>query len=108
MSSPIRNISASDGDPVPASEMEKALTAAELVFSDGATQTFATDGSTTYVEGGRPTRGTWAVVDDGRFSSFWPPSYRATYELQWQVENGEVVGLVFTDGHGTRFDGRYR
>ena len=107
MTSPIQNSQASDGEPVAAKDMAEALTAAEFVFGDGATQSFAAGGSTTYVEGGRPTHGEWAVVEDGRFSSFWPPSYRATYDLRWRVEDGEVAGLVFVDPHGVRFAGRY-
>jgi hypothetical protein len=108
VTSALHDINASDGEPVAAKDMARALTAAELVFSDGATQTFDPGGSTTYVESGKPTRGEWAVVEDGRFSSFWPPSYRAIYDLRWHVEGGLVVGLVFTDPHGTRFAGRYR
>ena len=66
------------------------------------------DGRTTYVENGRPTRGKWSV-DEGRFSSFWPPSYRASYELRWIVEDGAIVGLRFTEtGRGSKFEGRYR
>lgn len=108
MSTSLHDISPSDGDPVAAHDMVRALTAAELVFGNGATQTFDAGGSTTYVEGGRPTHGEWAVVEDGRFSSFWPPSYRASYDLQWQVEGGRILGLVFTDPRGIRFAGRYR
>ena len=89
--------------------IQRALTAAELVFSDGATQVFEADGGTTYVESGRPTRGEWYVDGDGHFGSFWPPSYRATYELSWIVENGAVVGLRFTElGRDSQFEGHYR
>lgn len=56
-------------------------------------------------EQGHDTRGEWSVLD-GRFCSFWPPSYRACYDLRWIVENGEVTGLRFDD-RGNRFDGRY-
>jgi hypothetical protein len=79
------------------------------VFSDGATKVFEADGGTTYVESGRPTRGTWYVDGDGHFGSFWPPSYRARYDLHCMVENDAVVGSVFTGlDRGSRFDGRYR
>ena len=55
--------------------ISRALTAAELVFSDGATQVFEADGGTrTHRENGRPARGEWYVDDDGHFGSFWPPS----------------------------------
>ena len=80
-----------------------------LVFPDGATQVFEADGGTTYVESGRPTRGEWYVADDGRFGSFWPPNYRASYDLRWTVQDGAIVGLRFTElDRGSRFDGRYR
>jgi hypothetical protein len=70
---------------------------------------FEADGRTTYVEHGRPTRGEWYVDDDGHFGSFWPPSYRASYDLRWIVEDGAVVGLRFTElTRGSRFDSRYQ
>ena len=83
--------------------------AGALVFSNGATQVFDAGGGTTYIEEGRPTRGEWYIDDDGHFGSFWPPSYRASYDLHWMVEDGAIVGLRFTElGRGSRFDGRYR
>jgi len=100
---------ATNGELVGAADMADALTAATLVFDDGATQTFTLDGRTTYVEQGRHTTGEWSVVADGTFSSFWPPDYRATYALRWIVEGDAPVGLSFTDTRGgQRFDGRYR
>jgi hypothetical protein len=105
----LNDIKVSDGDIVAPALIPRALTAGELVFSDHATQVFEADGGTTYVESGRPTRGQWHVDDDGHFDSFWPPSYRASYELRWIVEDGVIVGLRFTElGRGSRFDGRYR
>jgi hypothetical protein len=72
---------------------------------EDATQVFEADGGTTYVENGRPTRGEWYVDDDGHFGSFWPPSYRASYDLRWIVEEGIIVGLRFTElGRGSRFE----
>jgi hypothetical protein len=98
-----------NGELVAAADMPSALTAATLVFGDGATQVFTADGHTTYVEQGRTTIGEWSVVSDGKFSSFWPPDYRATYTLQWIVEGSSPTGLSFTEeGRGQRFDGRYR
>jgi hypothetical protein len=97
-----------NGELVAVADMPAALTAATLVFGDGATQVFTADGNTTYVEQGRTTIGKWLVVSDGKFSSFWPPDYRATYTLQWIVEGSSPTGLSFTDGRGQRFDGRYR
>jgi hypothetical protein len=98
-----------NGELVKAADMPEALTAATLVFGDGATQVFTTDGRTTYVEQGRRTAGEWSVSGDGTFSSVWPPDYRATYALRWIVEADSPVGLSFTDVRsGERFDGRYR
>ena len=109
LDSTLNDIKVSDGDMVPTALILRALTAGELVFSDDATQVFEADGGTTYVEDGRPTRGEWYVGDDGRFGSFWPPSYRATFDLRWIVENGAIVGLRFLElGRGSQFDGRYR
>jgi hypothetical protein len=106
----LEDVEVVDGEPVAAALIPRAVTAGELVFDDGATQTFDTNGDTRYVEAdGRPTQGQWHVDEDGRFCSFWPPSYRACYGLLWIVERGEIVGLSFTEqGGGTRFDGRYR
>ena len=103
------DVEVSDHDLVAPALIQRALTAGELVFADGATQVFEVDGGTTYVENGRPTRGEWYVDDDGHFGSFWPPSYLARYDLRWMVEDGVIVGLRFTKlGRGSRFDGRYR
>ncbi len=105
----LEDVKVVDGAPVAASLIPRAVTAGELVFDDGATQTFDVNGDTSYVEAdGRPTRGKWYVDEDGRFCSFWPPTYRASYDLLWIVEGDDIVGLSFTEmGRGTRFDGRY-
>ena len=60
-----------DGEPVAASLIPRAVTAGELRFDDGATQTFDADGDTRYVEtNGRPTQGKWYVDENERFCSF--------------------------------------
>ena len=98
-----------NGELVAAADMPSALTAGTLVFNDGATQVFSADGVTTYVEQGRRTVGEWSVVGDGKFSSFWPPDYRATYTVTWIAEGSSPTGLSFTEDRGKqRFDGRYR
>ena len=98
-----------DGDAVRADRIPAAVTAAELLYEDGSTQTFTLDGKTVFIENGRPTDGEWYVDAAGRFGSFWPPSYRASYDLLWIVENNEVVGLRFIDGqNGATSNGRYR
>src|ERR687892_19603 len=105
----LEDVEVVDGEPVAASLIPRAVTAGELRFDDGATQMFDGSGDTSYVEAdGRPTQGKWYVDEDGRFCSFWPPTYRACYDLLWIVEGDEIVGLSFTElGRGTRFDGRY-
>jgi hypothetical protein len=106
----LEDVEAVDGEPVAASLIPRAVTACELLFDDGATQTFEVGGDTRYVEAdGRPTDGEWYVDEDGRFCSFWPPTYRACYDLRWIVEGDEIVGLSFTGlNRDTRSDGRYR
>jgi hypothetical protein len=102
------DLKAANGDLVLAKDMPDALTAATLVFGDGAKQIFTTDGTTTYVDHGRSSRGEWSIIEDGAFSSFWPPDYRATYNLRWIVEEGAVTGLSFIQAESDdRFDGRY-
>jgi hypothetical protein len=108
MSSRFDDLNVAGGDLVLAKDMPDALTAAALHFGDGATQVFTADGKTTYVEQGRSSQGEWSIIDDGEFSSFWPPSYRATYALRWIVEEGVVTGLSFIhEETADRFDGRY-
>jgi hypothetical protein len=99
-----------DGELITAREMPDALTARTLVYADGASQTFTADGRrTTYMERGAPTEGTWEILGDGKFSSFWPPSYRANYIVRWIVRAGARVGISFTEiRNGSRFDGLYR
>ncbi|WP_202865781.1 hypothetical protein [Kribbella turkmenica] len=60
-------VDASDGDLVAAALVQRALTAGEFVFPDGATQVFEPGGGTTYKENGRPTPGEWYTERDGRF-----------------------------------------
>ena len=105
----LKEIEVADDDPVDVEQIPLALTAGNFVYDDGATQVFDADGATTFVEHGRETRGQWYVDDEGRFCSFWPPSYRACYSLRWIVQGGNIVGLRFTElQSGSRFDGRYR
>jgi hypothetical protein len=103
----LKDVEVVDGEPVLASLIPRAVTAGQLLFADGATQTFDANGRTSYIEAdGRPTQGKWYVDEAGRFCSFWPPTYRACYDLHWIVEGDEIVGLSFTEP-GRRFDGRY-
>ena len=97
-----------DNGPVPAGIVAEVLTAGDFVFDDASTQSFRLDGATTYVEGGRPTEGTWHVDDSGSFCSSWPPSYTGCYDLRWLVERGEVAGVRFVELRtGREFVGRY-
>ncbi|OLS97714.1 hypothetical protein BJF90_42300 [Pseudonocardia sp. CNS-004] len=105
----LQNLDVADGGPVPPEQIATAVTAGEIAYADGSTQTFEPGGATTYVEHGRRTQGEWYVDGEGRFCSFWPPDYRACYDLHWVVENGRAAGLRFTErGRGSVFDGRYR
>lgn len=106
----LEDVEVVDGDLVASPLIPRAVTAGELLFDDGATQTFEVGGDTNYVGAdGLPTQGEWYVDEDGRFCSFWPPTYRACYDLRWIVEGDEIAGLSFTElSGGTRFDGRYR
>lgn len=98
-----------DGDRVPADDIPAAVTAAPLRYGDGSEQWFLASGLTTFFEGGHPSEGQWSVDTQGRFTSFWPPSYRATYDLFWLVRAGRVAGLRFVDVKtGGRFDGSFR
>lgn len=102
------SIHAADGDPLRAEEAREVLRGAELVYDDGAIQQFAADGTTMYAEAGHQTHGEWAVDDDGSFTSFWPPSFRARYTLKWRVTN-QIVGLTFVNhGDGSVFSGNFR
>ena len=105
----LKDIDVADDDPVSTDQILLALTAGSFVYDDGATQVFGPDGATTYVEGDRQSCGRWYVDDDGRFCSYWPPSYRACYSLRWIVEGANIVGLRFSELHGrSHLDGRYR
>ena len=109
MTTPFDGLQVTDGQSVTAEAIPEAVTRGELAYEDGSTQTFSPDGSTIYIENGRPTRGEWYVDDDGRFCSFWPPSYRACYRLDWIVENRKISGLRFSDlSKGSQFNGRYK
>jgi hypothetical protein len=104
----LQGIQVDDGAAVAATDIPKAVTAGRLVYTDGATQVFTTDGKTTYTERGGDSAGEWYVDDQGRFCSFWPPTYRACYTLRWKVENARIVGLSFTGlTDGVTFEGRY-
>lgn len=98
-----------DGDPVAAQDLPAAVIAAPLEYTDGSRQWFLASGLTTFIKNGHPTEGGWSLDDDGRFTSFWPPSYRATYEVSWLVTGGQVTGLRFVDiRSGDRFDGHFQ
>lgn len=98
----------SGGTPVGAADIAAAVTRAPFTYGDGATQVFTADGRTIYTERGSTTSGTWGVDDRGRFWSFWPPAYRATYDLVWIADADVAVGIRFTElGRGETFEGRY-
>jgi hypothetical protein len=107
MKNSLTDFDVSDGDTVTAEQIPLAVTAGPILYEDGSTQTFDAGGATTYVENGRPTAGEWYVDADGRFCSYWPPSYRACYDLRWVVEEGQITGLRFTNNASVSV-GRYQ
>jgi hypothetical protein len=83
----------SHGDRINAADIAEAVTRAPFTYTDGATQVFTHDGRTTYVEKGSQSSGEWGVDDQWRFWSFWPPTYRATYDVSWITgADDDVVG----------------
>ncbi|SDL04139.1 hypothetical protein SAMN04487916_105133 [Arthrobacter sp. ov407] len=98
-----------NGDRIDAGDITEALTRAPFTYTDEATQVFTRDGRTTYTENGSPTSGKWGVDDQGQFWSFWPPTYRATYDVFWIADAvGDVVGVRFTElNRGATSEGRY-
>lgn len=99
----------SDGGRITAAEVAEAMTRSPFTYADGATQVFTADGRTTFSENGRQSPGEWGVDDQGRFWSFWPPSYRATYDVTWITgADGDAVGIRFTEvDRGETFEGRF-
>jgi hypothetical protein len=97
------------GDRIDAGDIEEALTRAPFTYTDGATQVFARDGRTIYTENGHPMSGKWGVDDQGQFWSFWPPAYRATYDVFWITDaDVDVAGIRFTElNRGATSEGRY-
>jgi|GEM_PF-1287077 len=102
------------GRRIAADDVIEAVTRAPLRYQDGATQVFTPDGNTTFVEHGRRTTGEWGVDHEGSFWSFWPPDYRASYDVYWIVDAdtdavaGAASGVRFVERHGGAVsDGRY-
>ena len=98
-----------NGGLINAGDIAEALTRAPLTYAYGATQVFTRDGRTTYTENGSATFGEWGVDAQGQFWSFWPPTYRATYDVFWITDaDCDVVGVRFTDlSSGATSEGRY-
>lgn len=93
---------------IDAADIREALTRASFAYTDGTAQVFTPDGRTTFVEHGETTTGDWGVDERGRFWSFWPPDYRAEYEVFWLVEDGTQVGVRFAElRRGGISEGRY-
>lgn len=104
-----KSTAVSDGDHIEPADIPAALTRAPFTYTDGATQVFTPDGRTVYSENGIQSSGEWKVDDAGRFLSFWPPSYYATYDVSWITgPDGGAVGVRFADANqGTTFEGLY-
>ncbi len=105
----VEGFAVKNSERIDAADLAEALTRAPFTYTDGATQVFTGDGRTTYVENDSTSSGEWGVDDQGRFWSFWPPTYRATYDASWMTDaDGEVVGIRFTElDRGVTFEGRY-
>lgn len=86
-----------------------ALTRAPFAYTDGTAQMFTADGRTTFTEkDGTSNSGEWGVDENGRFWSFWPPSYRAEYDLFWIVDHSREAGVRFVELRtGTGSEGCY-
>lgn len=96
------------GGRIKAEDIPGALTHAPFAYTDGTTQVFTPDARTTYTENGVSTSGEWGVTDQGKFWSFWPPSYRADYDVFWVLEDEAVVGVRFIElTRGVTSEGRY-
>ena len=109
MAASLEDLAVADGDPIATEHIELAVAGREFDYGRGTSQIFETGGATTYVEGGQSSHGEWYVDGEGRFCSFWPPTYRACYGLNWIVEDGHVVGVRFTErDRGSQFAGRYK
>ena len=105
----LEHLNVEDGDAVRTEDIPAAVTAGTIVYDNGTTQVFDADGGTVFFEQGDRTTGEWYVDDDGRFCSFWPPDYRACYDLFWIMESGKVAGLAFAQvGGGDISRGRYQ
>lgn len=109
------------GRRIVADDVVEAVTRAPLRYQDGSTQVFTPDGKTTFVEHGRRTAGEWGVDHEGVFWSFWPPDYRASYDVYWimgaERAGAEAADAVASTASGVRFverrggtvsDGRYQ
>lgn len=97
-----------NGDRIDAGDIAEALMREPFTYADGATQVFTPDGRTTYTENGSLTFGEWGVGAQGQFWSFWPPAYRATYDVSWITDADDVVGIRFTElNRGVTSEGRY-
>lgn len=98
-----------NGEPIPADAIADALTRAPFAYTDGTAQVFTPDGRTMFTErDGRHSPGEWGVDVHGRFWSFWPPSYRADYDVFWIADDGQVLGVRFVErARGTASEGRY-
>ena len=95
-------------EPLAADAIAEAVTRAPFAYGDGATQTFTADGRTAYTENGATSEGEWGVTDRGRFWSFWPPDYRAEYDVFRIADGDQTVGVRFVDNTtGATSDGRY-
>ena len=80
----LKGIQAEDGAAVAVADIPKAVTAARLVYGDGATQLFTVDGRTTYSERGGDSAGEWtSTTTAGSVRSGRLRTEPATYFAGW-------------------------
>jgi hypothetical protein len=101
-------VAAVDGEWVAPFLVRRALTAGSIVYEDGATQVFRSDGMTTFVENGRVSAGEWTVDETGRFGSFWPPYYTSGYRPALARRGRAHRRVRFLGRDNVPFLGRYR
>lgn len=94
---------ADDWQSLDAPAIKAALTARLLIYTDGATQQFNADGSTTYTTT-RMSYGTWRI-EANQYCSQWPPSDRWSCYDMAVSESG--LDLRFRAGDGSESVGRY-
>lgn len=80
-------------------QLNNALVTQRLRFEDGATQSFAEDGSTRYAAD-QPRRGYWKIADD-KLCVAWPPAGDWTCSRVYRSGDGKRLRFTADDGSTT-------